>query len=103
MIMAGLVFAETVSISPDGVLYMPDNLGRVWTSAEGGAGPLQELAYTGGKPLGGYVYPSGDAIFCDALKVPTAPCTHPVLVSMHLSNRSTCDVQCVPCCRASFK
>ena len=67
--------AETVSISPDGVLYMPDNLGRIWTSSEGGAGPLRQLTYTGGKPLGGYVYPSGDAIFCDALKVPTARCT----------------------------
>lgn len=48
---------------------MPDALGRIWTSTHGGKGELQELGYAGGRPLGGYVYPNGDAIFCDMVKV----------------------------------
>ena len=60
--------AETVSIGKDGTLYLPDSQGRIWT-AENGEGKLRELAYVGGKPLGGHVYPDGDVIFCDAVKV----------------------------------
>ena len=62
-------YAETVSIGKDGTLYLPDSQGRIWTAQNGGQGKLQELAYVGGKPLGGHVYPNGDAIFCDAVKV----------------------------------
>ena len=64
-----LDYAETVSVGHDGKLYMPDSLGRIWTSRDAGEGELQELAYAGGKPLGGYVYPNGDAVFADAVKV----------------------------------
>lgn len=58
-----------MSVSSDGVLYLPDRFGRIYTSTGGGTGPLQELAYAGGRPLGGHVYRDGNAIFCDALKV----------------------------------
>ena len=61
--------AETVSISKDGTLYLPDKHGRIWTSAEGGKGEPKELGYAGGRPLGGHVYPNGDAIFCDMVQV----------------------------------
>lgn len=64
-----LDYPETVSIGKDGTLYLPDSLGRIWTSQNAGEGKLQELAYAGGKPLGGFVYPNGDAIFADAIKV----------------------------------
>lgn len=60
--------AETVSIGKDGTLYLPDSQGRIWT-AQNSEGKLREIAYVGGKPLGGYVYPNGDVIFCDAVKV----------------------------------
>ncbi|KAL3133309.1 hypothetical protein ABBQ38_007188 [Trebouxia sp. C0009 RCD-2024] len=60
--------AETVSIGKDGTLYLPDSLGRIWTSQNAGEGKLRELAYAGGKPLGGFVYPNGDAVFADAVK-----------------------------------
>ena len=66
--------AETVSIGHDGTLYLPDKFGRIWTSANGGQGQLQELGYAGGRPLGGYVYGNGDAIFCDAIKVHSEKC-----------------------------
>lgn len=59
---------ETVSIGHDGTLYLPDKFGRIWTSTNGGQGQLEELGYAGGRPLGGYVYGNGDAIFCDAIK-----------------------------------
>ena len=58
-----------MSIGKDGTLYLPDSQGRIWTAQNGGQGKLQEVAYVGGKPLGGHVYPNGDAIFCDAVKV----------------------------------
>lgn len=66
--------AETVSISKDGTLYLPDKLGRIWTSKDGGKGKLEELGYAGGRPLGGHVYPNGDAIFCDMVKVCHSRC-----------------------------
>ena len=58
-----------MSIGKDGTLYLPDSHGRIWTSKNAGEGKLEELAYIGGKPLGGYVYPNGDALFADAVKV----------------------------------
>lgn len=65
--------AETVSIGRDGTLYLPDSQGRIWT-AQNSEGKLRELAYVGGKPLGGHVYPNGDVIFCDAVKVNSNAC-----------------------------
>ncbi|KAA6420084.1 hypothetical protein WJX79_007601 [Trebouxia sp. C0005] len=59
---------ETVSISQEGTLYLPDKLGQIWTSKDGGRGKLEQLGYAGGRPLGGHVYANGDAIFCDMIK-----------------------------------
>ena len=48
---------------------MPDSQGRIWTAKDCGKGNLRELGYAGGRPLGGHVYPNGDVIFADAVKV----------------------------------
>jgi hypothetical protein len=61
--------AETLAEGPDGEVYVPDAYGRIKRTTQKGRGPLQDWAYTGGRPLGIVFDHDGNLLVADAVQV----------------------------------
>ena len=71
-----MCLAETLAVAPNGQVFAPNGLGSIQHAASLDA-PLEEWAYSGGRPLGAMMNASGDLLVADAAHVcPTAITKH---------------------------
>lgn len=65
-----------MAVAPNGYIFAPNGLGSIQHAASLDA-PLEEWAYSGGRPLGAMLNASGDLLIADAAHVcPTALTQH---------------------------